>query len=72
MPVADLFQLSYKTQVSPWFNLPRQADDDYQRRFIDYVHAHLDPKLVAHVELSNIGDLMTIMSDGSGIDGDGA
>ena len=53
MPVEDLVQLANEAQVSPWFNLPWQADDDYQRRFADYVHANLDPKLIAHVELSN-------------------
>jgi hypothetical protein len=53
MPVEDLVQLANEAQVSPWFNLPWQADDDYQRRFADYVHANLDPKLVAHVELAN-------------------
>ena len=53
VPVEDLVRLANEAQVSPWFNLPWQADDDYQRRFADYVHANLDPKLVAHVELAN-------------------
>ncbi len=53
MPVEDLVALANEAQVSPWFTLPWQADDDYQRRFAQYVHAHLDPKLIAHVELGN-------------------
>jgi hypothetical protein len=53
MPIEDLVALANTAQVSPWFILPWQADDDYQRRFADYVHANLDRKLVAHVELAN-------------------
>ena len=53
MPVEDLVQLANEAQINPWFSLPWQADDDYQRRFADYVHANLDPKLIAHVELGN-------------------
>lgn len=53
MAVEDLVALANEAQVSPWFTLPYHADDDYQRRFAEYVHANLDPKLVAHVELSN-------------------
>jgi hypothetical protein len=53
MAVEDLVALANEAQVSPWFTLPYHADDEYQRRFADYVHANLDPKLVAHVELGN-------------------
>ena len=53
MAVEDLVALANVAQVSPWFTLPYHADDDYQRRFASYVHANLDPKLVAHVELGN-------------------
>lgn len=53
MSVEDLVLLANEAQVSPWFTLPYHADDDYQRRFAQYVHANLDPKLVAHVELGN-------------------
>jgi hypothetical protein len=53
MPVEDLVALANAAQVSPWFTIPYQADDDYHRRFADYVRRTLDPKLVAHVELGN-------------------
>lgn len=53
MAIEDMVALANEAQVSPWFTLPYHADDDYQRRFAEYVHANLDPKLVAHVELSN-------------------
>jgi hypothetical protein len=53
MPVEDLVAMANEAHVSPWFILPWQADDDYQRRFAAYVHANLDPTLVAHVELAN-------------------
>ena len=53
MAVEDLVALANEAQVSPWFTLPYHADDEYQRRFADYVQANLDPKLVAHVELGN-------------------
>lgn len=53
MSVEDLVALANEAQVSPWFTLPYQADDDYQRRFAQYVHDNLDPKLRAHVELGN-------------------
>ena len=53
MAVEDLVALANEAQVSPWFTLPYHADDEYQRRFAEYVHANLDPRLVAHVELGN-------------------
>jgi hypothetical protein len=53
MAIEDLVGIANEAQVSPWFILPYQADDEYQRRFADYVHKNLDPKLVAHVELGN-------------------
>jgi hypothetical protein len=53
MAVEDLVTIANEAQVSPWFILPYQADDDYVRRFADYVQKNLDPKLVAHVEFSN-------------------
>ncbi len=53
MALEDLVALANTAHVSPWFNMPWSADEDYQRRFASYVHDHLDPALIAHVEVSN-------------------
>jgi Ca2+-binding RTX toxin-like protein len=53
VPVEVMVDLANQTGVSPWFNMPHGASDDYIRKFAEYVRDHLDPKLTAYVEFSN-------------------
>ncbi len=53
VPVEVMVDLANQTGISPWFNMPHQATDDYVRGFATYVKAHLNPKLKVYVEYSN-------------------
>lgn len=53
VPVEVMVALANQIGADPWFTMPFHADDDLIRKFATYVRDHLDPKLVAHVELSN-------------------
>lgn len=52
-PIEVMVALANILGSNPWFTLPHQADDDFIRFYADYAHRYLDPKLAAHVELSN-------------------
>ena len=39
--------------IDPWFCIPHRATDQYVAEFAKLVHAKLDPKLKAYVEVSN-------------------
>lgn len=51
--VEYMVSLANAAKSDPWFTLPFHADDDYYRRFAEYVRDHLDPDRRAYVELSN-------------------
>lgn len=53
VPVSLMVELANQIGADPWFCMPHMADDAYVRAYADYVYAHLDPGLVAHVEYSN-------------------
>jgi len=53
MPVEIMVELANETGISPWFNMPVAATDDYMAQFAAYVRDHLDPSLKVHVEFSN-------------------
>ncbi|MBW7921138.1 MAG: calcium-binding protein [Rubellimicrobium sp.] len=53
VPVEVMVDLANRAGVDPWFTLPHMADDDYVRRFAQYVHDHLRPGLRANAEWSN-------------------
>lgn len=42
-----------RTGTSPWFCIPRRADDNYIRKFAEMVRDSLDPALLCYVEYSN-------------------
>lgn len=48
-----MVMLANQAKVNPWFNMPWNADDEYIRKFAEYVRDNLDPKLVVYVETSN-------------------
>lgn len=52
-PVEVLVRLANEIGADPWFNIPIEASEAYVRAFATYVRDHLDPRLVASVELSN-------------------
>jgi hypothetical protein len=51
--VEHMVLLANQAQVDPWFHMPWNADDDYIRKFAEYVKANLHPSRRAYVELSN-------------------
>jgi hypothetical protein len=53
MPVEIMVELANQLHSDPWFTLPFDADDEYQRNFATYVRDHLAPDLKAYAELSN-------------------
>lgn len=48
-----MIQLANTLHVSPWFNIPNAATDDYVQQFAQLVYAQLDPALPAYIEYSN-------------------
>ncbi len=53
VPVEVMVRLANEVGADPWFNMPHLANDDYVRRFAEYVRDNLDPQLTARVEYSN-------------------
>ena len=53
MPVEVMVRLANELGADPWFNMPLKTDDNFNLQFATYVKTHLNPKLVANVELSN-------------------
>ena len=51
--VEDMVDLVNQVGADPWFNMPWNADDDYVRRFAQYVHDHLARDHKVYVELGN-------------------
>jgi hypothetical protein len=46
-------ELANRLKANPWLNVPHAADDDYMRRFAEYVHEHLLPELTPYIEYTN-------------------
>lgn len=53
VPIETMIELCNTAGISPWFNIPHLADDDYVRAFAEHVRRDLDPSLHIHVEYSN-------------------
>lgn len=53
IPIEVMVDLSNRTGVDPWFNIPHAADDDYVRRFAQTVRDRLDPSRQVILEYSN-------------------
>jgi hypothetical protein len=51
--VEDMVDLSTQAGADPWFNMPWNADEDYVRRFAQYVHDHLPRDRKVYVEAGN-------------------
>ncbi len=52
-PLETMVALANAAHAAPHFNLPAHHDDDYARRFAEYVKANLAPDLPVSVEYSN-------------------
>jgi len=52
-PVEVMVALANQVNAHPWFSMPYKANDDYMRKFAEYVKANLDPDLKAYIEYSN-------------------
>jgi hypothetical protein len=53
VPLEVMVRLANETGTDPWFSMPHNASDSFNREFATYVRDHLDPRLKAHVEYSN-------------------
>jgi len=52
-PVEIMVALANQVNAHPWFSIPYKANDDYVRKFGEYVKANLNPNLKAYIEYSN-------------------
>lgn len=52
-PLEVMVALANAVNADPWFTLPYNADDDFVRRYAQYVKQHLKPNLRPHIEYSN-------------------
>lgn len=52
-PLEIQIELANRLRINPWFNVPHGADDEYMRKFAEYVHQHLASELTPHIEYSN-------------------
>ncbi|WP_277970645.1 hypothetical protein [Sphingomonas echinoides] len=48
-----MITLANTLKIDPWFCIPHRATDEYVAEMAKLVHAKLDPKLTAYVEVSN-------------------
>ncbi len=53
VPLEIMVKLANTLNVDPWFNLPHKADNDFIRRYAQYVRRHLKPHLKVYIEYSN-------------------
>lgn len=52
-PVEVMVALANQVKAHPWFSMPYKANNDYMRKFAEYVKANLDPNLKVYIEYSN-------------------
>ncbi len=52
-PLEIQIDLANRLQADPWLNVPHIADDNYMRKFAEYVKKNLDPKLTPYIEYTN-------------------
>jgi len=53
VPLELMIQLANILHVSPWFNMPHQASDDFVFNFAALTNQQLDPDLKVYIEYSN-------------------
>ena len=52
-PLEIQVELSNRLKANPWLNVPHIADDNYMRKFAEYVKEHLNPDLTPYIEYTN-------------------
>lgn len=52
-PIEIMVALANKLNADPWFNMPHKADNNFIRRYAQYVRDNLKPGLKAYVEYTN-------------------
>jgi len=52
-PLEIQIDLANRLQADPWLNVPHIADDNYMRKFAEYVKDNLAPNLTPHIEYTN-------------------
>ncbi len=52
-PIEIMVALANMLNADPWFNIPHKADNNFVRRYAQYVKQHLKPGLKAYVEYTN-------------------
>ena len=53
VPIEIMVKLANLLNADPWFNIPHKADNDFIRRYAQYVKANLKPHLKVYLEYSN-------------------
>ena len=53
VPLEIMVKLANTLNIDPWFSLPHKADNDFIKRYAQYVRRHLKPHLKVYVEYSN-------------------
>jgi Ca2+-binding RTX toxin-like protein len=53
VPIEVQVALANEAHTGMWVNVPAEADDDYVRQMMGYIHDHLDPGLAVTLEYSN-------------------
>ena len=52
-PIEIMVELANQVGIDPWFTMPHMADDDYVRKFAEYVKQNLSSELTPYLEYSN-------------------
>lgn len=52
-PLEVIVELMNQLKADPWFTIPHSANDDYVKRFADYVHRELHSDAKVYLEYSN-------------------
>ncbi|MGK0271560.1 MAG: hypothetical protein ACI88H_002224 [Cocleimonas sp.] len=52
-PLEIQIELANRLKANPWLNVPHIADNNYMRKFAQYVKKHLDPDLTPYIEYTN-------------------
>ncbi|HPY39693.1 MAG TPA: sugar-binding protein, partial [Thiolinea sp.] len=52
-PLEVMVELANRLHADPWFTIPHAADNDFIRRYAEYIRANLSPDLKVYIEYSN-------------------
>jgi hypothetical protein len=53
VPIEIMVELANQLNISPWFNVPHMADDEFISSFARYVNQYLKPNLKVYLEYTN-------------------